>query len=56
MGDNLRGFPAFLCNQFAGNSKEELLFGLLQTQLFTKQEIEKALALAADFQTRNTLK
>lgn len=49
MGDNLRGFPAFLCNQFAGNSREELLHGLLHTKLFTQQEIDKALELAKNF-------
>ncbi|KAK6176334.1 hypothetical protein SNE40_014637 [Patella caerulea] len=42
MGDNLRGFPAFLSNQFAGNSKEELLLALCATNIMTKDEIDIA--------------
>lgn len=55
MGDNFRGFPAFLSNQFAGNSKEELFCGLLHTKLFTREEIEKAVELAEMFKADNSV-
>lgn len=55
MGDNFRGFPAFLCNQFAGNAKEELLCGLVHTKLLTREEIEKAVELAENFKANKSV-
>lgn len=43
MGDGIRGFPAFLANQFAGNSRSELIKGLLTAQLFSEKEMSVAL-------------
>ncbi|BFZ10463.1 hypothetical protein BsWGS_13502 [Bradybaena similaris] len=43
MGDGVRGFPAFLANQFAGNARDELIRGLLRSKLFTEQEMSVAL-------------
>ncbi|CAG5136796.1 unnamed protein product [Candidula unifasciata] len=43
MGDGVRGFPAFLANQFAGNARDELIRGLLCSKLFTQQEMSVAL-------------
>uniref|UniRef100_A0A0B6Y0Y0 U8 snoRNA-decapping enzyme n=1 Tax=Arion vulgaris TaxID=1028688 RepID=A0A0B6Y0Y0_9EUPU len=42
MGDGVRGFPAFLANQFAGNARDELIRGLLASKLFTEQEMSVA--------------
>ena len=42
MGDGVRGFPAFLCNQFVGNARGQLLIGLQKSKLFSNDEIEKA--------------
>ncbi|XP_060586532.1 U8 snoRNA-decapping enzyme-like [Ruditapes philippinarum] len=39
--DSFRGLPAFLCNQFAGNAKEELLFGLQHSYIIEEEIIEK---------------
>ncbi|KAK7867726.1 hypothetical protein R5R35_002235 [Gryllus longicercus] len=47
MGDGFRGFPAFLTNAFAGNSREQLLQSLIQRQIMTKEEIERALEAKA---------
>lgn len=44
MGDGLRGFPAFLANQFAGHSRCELILGLLTAKLFTENEMAIALS------------
>ncbi|KAL4226962.1 ITP binding [Mactra antiquata] len=52
MGDNLRGLPLFLCNQFAGNAREELLIGLYNTKLLTREEIDTALKLAEQFKSK----
>ncbi|KAH9518952.1 U8 snoRNA-decapping enzyme [Bulinus truncatus] len=43
MGDGVRGFPAFLANQFAGNARSELIRGLLMSKLFNEVEMERAL-------------
>lgn len=43
MGDGVRGFPAFLANQFAGNARDELIRGLLASKLFSEQEMSAAL-------------
>lgn len=42
MGDGLRGFPAFLGNQFAGNARSELLYGLEKAQLLSNEELKEA--------------
>ncbi|KAK7476495.1 hypothetical protein BaRGS_00032243 [Batillaria attramentaria] len=41
MGDGLRGLPAFLTNQFAGNARTQLLFGLQYMQLLTAEELQE---------------
>ncbi|CAL1527083.1 unnamed protein product [Lymnaea stagnalis] len=43
MGDGVRGFPAYLANQFAGNARSELIKGLLAAQLFSEKEMSVAL-------------
>ncbi|KAJ9591617.1 hypothetical protein L9F63_001831 [Diploptera punctata] len=43
MGDGYRGFPAFLSNSFAGNSREQLLRGLVHANIMTAEEIARAL-------------
>ncbi|PSN48637.1 U8 snoRNA-decapping enzyme [Blattella germanica] len=42
MGDGYRGFPAFLANNFVGNSKEQLLHGLVHLNIMSAEEIIKA--------------
>ena len=53
MGDGLRGFPAFLTNNFAGNARSELITGLLAAKLFTQEDMEKAVKASADFMKKN---
>ena len=43
MGDGFRGFPAFLSNAFIGNSRDQLLCGLVHANIMTAEEISKAL-------------
>jgi len=54
MGDGLRGFPAFLANQFAGNARDELIRGLLASKLFTEEDM--AVALKAYLKHSESLK
>lgn len=53
MGDGFRGFPAFLTNSFAGNSREELLIGMRYFNLMTDKEIVDALCAVDKFQLEN---
>ncbi|KAL8621360.1 hypothetical protein ACOMHN_053381 [Nucella lapillus] len=39
MADGLRGFPAFLANQFIGNARRQLLVGLSHCRVLTAEEI-----------------
>ncbi|RUS75034.1 hypothetical protein EGW08_017215 [Elysia chlorotica] len=43
MGDGLRGFPAFLTNNFAGNARSQLITGLVAAKLFTQEDMTKAI-------------
>uniref|UniRef100_A0A2C9KL81 U8 snoRNA-decapping enzyme n=1 Tax=Biomphalaria glabrata TaxID=6526 RepID=A0A2C9KL81_BIOGL len=49
MGDGVRGFPAFLANQFAGNARAELIHGLLEAKLFSESEMGTALKAYKDY-------
>jgi hypothetical protein len=42
MEDGVRGFPAFLANQFIGNARHQLLMGLQRLGLLSKEEIDAA--------------
>jgi len=42
MGDGYRGFPAFLANSFAGNSRDQLLYTLQHLSITSNEEISKA--------------
>jgi len=42
MGDGYRGFPAFLANSFAGNSRDQLLCTLQHLSIMSNEEISKA--------------
>jgi hypothetical protein len=42
MGDGYRGFPAFLANLYAGNSREQLLYTLQHLSIMSSEEITKA--------------
>ncbi|KAL1115065.1 hypothetical protein AAG570_007096 [Ranatra chinensis] len=44
MSDGYRGFPSFLRNQFIGNSRQQLLHGLVAKGIMTKEEIREALS------------
>ncbi|XP_076468899.1 U8 snoRNA-decapping enzyme-like [Babylonia areolata] len=44
MPDGLRGFPAFLANQFIGNARHQLLTGLSHCKIMTQEEIQSSLA------------
>ncbi|ESO95697.1 hypothetical protein LOTGIDRAFT_116649 [Lottia gigantea] len=39
MEDGFKGLPAFLSNQFAGNSREQLLYALKSRNIITSEEI-----------------
>ncbi|KAJ4439640.1 hypothetical protein ANN_07768 [Periplaneta americana] len=43
MGDDYRGFPAFLANSFAGNARDQLLYTLRHLSIMNNEEIDKAL-------------
>ena len=43
---NNRGFPLFLANKFAGNSKMQLLYTLIHQDIFELEEIQKVLDVA----------
>jgi len=38
-----KGLPRFLCNTFAGNARQQLLFGVYAIGLLTLEEVEQAL-------------
>nr|CAD7449427.1 unnamed protein product [Timema bartmani] len=42
MGDGYRGFPAFLANNFAGNSKQQLTYSLVHLGIMSAQEIDES--------------
>ncbi len=46
LGRRVGGLPLFLCNTFAGNAKQQLLYGLICTGLMSKGEVEEACKLA----------
>ena len=43
MGDHFRGLPGFLTNTFCGNSRDQLLLGLVHTKLLSPGEVKTAL-------------
>ncbi|XP_074645285.1 U8 snoRNA-decapping enzyme-like [Tubulanus polymorphus] len=49
MGDNLRGLPMFLLNQFAGNARGQLLTSVESLGILTKHEIAEAVRAAENF-------
>lgn len=53
MGDGYRGFPAYLSNSYAGNSRQELLIGLQHFNILSKDDIDKAIAAWRTLQQNN---
>ncbi len=47
-GASSKGLPDFLRNAFAGNSREQLMFGLYSTNLLSLEEAKTAMDMAGD--------
>ena len=56
MGDGFRGLPAFLSNNFAGNAREEFMYGLVHLKLLTEKEMKQAFESYTQYQTSQTTK
>ncbi|KAM8934232.1 U8 snoRNA-decapping enzyme [Pelodytes ibericus] len=49
--DGLGGLPSFLCNNFIGNSKSQLLYALRALRLLREEQIQEALWISHDLQS-----
>ena len=50
------GFPAFLRNEFIGNSRDQLIMGIEKIGLLTREEINKALQISEKLNPLVTVK
>jgi cellobiose-specific phosphotransferase system component IIA len=53
MQDGMRGLPIFLCGNFAGNARSQLLTAIKAAKLLTDTEIKNAVVAAEKFRSAN---
>ena len=56
MGDGFRGLPAFLSNNFAGNAREEFMYGLTHLKILAESEVTQAWESCKQFQASQSQK